>query len=120
MAPKGEHHDGQRGESCSEKVTSKPYVTFANFGQSTFILGRCRYYVTLEALQHVLHILLRFGMLLDVAEAEEHVITREVYASVRRHTEPRAALLATRGVGTELSENNMDFVHNLSLTDPFN
>ena len=45
----------------------------------------------------------QFGMLLDVTEAEEHVITRKVYASARSHTEPRAAILATRGVGTDSS-----------------
>jgi len=41
--------------------------------------------------------------------------TRKVYASARSHTEPKAAILATRGVGTELSENNTGFVHNLSI-----
>ena len=33
--------------------------------------------------------------------------------------EPRAAVLATRGVGTDLSENNTAFVHNLSIMVPF-
>ena len=45
----------------------------------------------------------------------KNTITREVYASARSHTEPRAAVLATRGVGTDLSENNTGFVHNLSI-----
>ena len=58
-------------------------------------------------------------MLLDVMEVEEHVITREVYASARGHTELRAANLATRGVGTDLSENNTGFFHYLSIIVPF-
>ena len=48
------------------------------------------------------HILQRFGILLDVTEGEEHVITREVYASGRSHTERKSCNLATRGVETRL------------------
>ena len=46
--------------------------------------------------------------------------TTKVYASARSDTEPRAAILATRGVGTDLSENNTAFVHNLSIIVAFN
>ena len=59
-----------------------------NYLMNTFSLSvKCT--DLLAALQEAdikLQILQRFGMLLDVAEAEDHVITRQVYANARSQT----------------------------------